>query len=303
MRPSPIVDFRTQGQKALLHRDKGPSRPGALPGVPGDGIRVRGHTRDLDVRTSLVGGGRLGVCPTVAGPDDERPAISLRHLRHQLLAGTGALALLLAACGGTTDEEAQPPPIQEPEPDDEPGGVEVDPDEDGDEGATEDPTADAGAEDDLDDGIDPIAGEATTGPHEADGESGTLVVTDVRVATHDGFDRVVFETDGDGVPGWFVEYAEATAQGSGEPVEVDGEVTLRVAITMVTLPPELPDDLEPWDGERLEGPTGGVVDELVEDTIFEGHHTFFVGLDEERPVLVERFDDPDRVVIDVPHDG
>jgi hypothetical protein len=242
----------------------------------------------------------------VVGADDERSTISLRHVRHQLLAGTGALALLLAACGGTADEEAQPPPIEEAEPDDEPGGVEVDPDVD--EEATEDPAADDGTEDDgtddgVDDGIDPIAGEATTGPDEAEGEWGTLAVTDVRVATHDGFDRIVFETDGDGVPGWFVEYAEATAQGSGEPVEVEGDVTLRVAVTMVTLPPELPEGIEPWDGQRLDGPAGGVVLELVEDTIFEGHHTFFVGLDDERPFLVERFTDPDRVVIDVLHEG
>jgi hypothetical protein len=242
-------------------------------------------------------------CPTLGGANDERSAISLRPVRHQLLAGTSALALLLAACGGTTDEEAQPPPIAEPEADDEPG-VEVDPDEDVDEGATEEPEADDGTDDpEADDGIDPLAGETTTGPDEADGEWGTLAVTDVRVATHDGFDRIVFETDGDGTPGWFAEYAEATAQGSGEPVEVEGEVTLRVAITMVTLPPDLPDDLAPWDGERLDGPAGGVVLEVVEDTIFEGHHTFFVGLDDERPFLVERFDDPDRVVIDVLHEG
>jgi hypothetical protein len=243
----------------------------------------------------------------VVAADDERSGISLRHVRHHLLAGTGALALLLAACGGTTDEEPEPPPIAEPEADDEPGGVAADPDdadEGADEGATEDPAADDGAEDaEVDDGTDPLAGDATTGPDEADGEWGTLAVTDVRAATHDGFDRIVFETDGDGTPGWFVEYAEATAQGSGEPVEVEGAVTLRVAITMVTLPPDLPEDLEPWDGERLDGPAGGVVLELVEDTIFEGHHTFFVGLDDERPFLVERFDDPDRVVIDVFHEG
>jgi hypothetical protein len=256
----------------------------------------------LDVRTGASGGVRRPAPPRWRGADDERSAISLRRVRHQLLAGSSALALLLAACGGTTDEEAQPPPIAEPGTDEEPG-VEVDPEADVDEEATEEPDVDDGTEDPDDDGTDPIAGEPTAGPDETDGEPGTLAVTDVRVGTHDGFDRIVFETDGDGTPGWFVEYAEATAQGSGEPVEVEGEVTLRVAITMVTLPPDLPDDLEPWDGERLDGPAGGIVLEVVEDTIFEGHHTFFVGLDEERPFLVERFDDPDRVVIDVPHEG
>jgi hypothetical protein len=111
----------------------------------------------------------------------------------------------------------------------------------------------------------------------------------------------VFETEGDGVPGWFVEYGDATAQGSGDPVEVEGEVTLRVAIDMVTLPPDLPEGIEVWDGDRLDGPPGGVALEVVEDTIFEGYHTFFVGVDEERPFLVDRFEDPQRVVIDVFH--
>jgi hypothetical protein len=44
-----------------------------------------------------------------------------------------------------------------------------------------------------------------------------------------------------------------------------------------------------------------VVLEVVEDTIFEGIHTFFAGTDEEHPFLVERLDDPQRVVIDVHH--
>jgi hypothetical protein len=225
-------------------------------------------------------------------------------LRQRAVTGFGALALLVAACNGG-DEGAAPPPITEPDDEDDDPGEPVEPDEP--EGTDDtDDTDEPAVPDDgaaIDDGVEMLAGEASTEANEGDGASGTLAVTDVRIATHDGFDRVVFETAGDGVPGWFVDYGEPTSQGSGELIEVDGEVVLRVSVRMVTLPPDLPEDLEPWDGERLDGPAGGVVAELVEDTIFEGHHNFFIGLDRERPFLVDRFEEPDRIVIDLPHDG
>ena len=46
-----------------------------------------------------------------------------------------------------------------------------------------------------------------------------------------------------------------------------------------------------------------MVVEVVSDTIFEGIHTFVIGTTGEQPFLVERFDDPQRVVIDIAHDG
>jgi hypothetical protein len=224
---------------------------------------------------------------------------SIRTVRSRLPVLLAALALGLAACD-PGDDELQPPPVDDPAPDDEPDDDAELLDEDVDtEPAPGDDPADG---DDVEQGAQRLQGEPTTEGAETEGETGTLAVTDVRVATHDGFDRIVFETGGDGVPGWFVDYGEATAQGSGEPVEVAGDVTLRVSVTMVTLPPDLPDDLTPWDAERLDGPVDGVVQEIVEDTIFEGHHAFFVGLDAERPFLVERFEDPHRVVVDVLHE-
>jgi hypothetical protein len=230
------------------------------------------------------------------------------HTRRHAIAGVLALGVVLAACNGdgssTTDGDT-PPPVVEPDAPDEAPGEQVE-DDDGD-GTTDDEQATTGDGDDQavtdDGGVEPLAGEPTTGPADADGEAGTLAVTDVRLASHEGFDRIVFETEGDGVPGWFVEHGEATSQGSGAPVEVDGDANLRVAIDLVTLPPDLPDHLQVWEGERLDGPRGGVVAEVVEDTIFEGIHLFFVGLDRERGFVVDRLEDPDRVVVDVHHDG
>jgi hypothetical protein len=146
-----------------------------------------------------------------------------------------------------------------------------------------------------------LDGEPSTETAEADGEIGTLAVTDVRVGSHDGFDRVVFELEGDALAGWHVRYDdEPTAQGTGEPIAYEGATALAVAIHNVTLPPDLPEDIEHWDG-TVAGAEGGVVTEVVSDTIFEGIHTFVIGTSDERPFLIERLEDPQRVVIDIVH--
>jgi hypothetical protein len=126
-------------------------------------------------------------------------------------------------------------------------------------------------------------------------------VTDVRVASHDGFDRVVFEIGGEGRAGWGVQYQdEARTQGKGEEVDLAGDAVLEVGLRNIAMPFDAPDDVDAYDGpERIDGPAGGAILEIVEDTIFEGQHVFFVGLDTERPFRIARLDDPQRVVIDV----
>lgn len=42
---------------------------------------------------------------------------------------------------------------------------------------------------------------------------------------------------------------------------------------------------------------------MVDDTIFEGIHLLYVGLDDEVPYRIERFEGPQRIVIDLVHDG
>ncbi len=163
------------------------------------------------------------------------------------------------------------------------------------------------------DSVPPIAEDGDTEPKSAEGETGGLdeedrlrpqAVTEVRVATHDGFDRVVFELVSDGgTPGWFLEYGEPRAQGSGELVQIAGDAALTVMIRPVLLPPDLPDDVETWTGPPIDGPAGGVVQEVVGGPIFEGDHQFFIGIDVERPFAVTRLSDPARIVIDIFHTG
>jgi hypothetical protein len=163
-----------------------------------------------------------------------------------------------------------------------------------------DTTEEADDTDDTDD-VAPLDVEATTGQQEEDGEPPMVSVTDVRVAHHGDFDRVVFEIGGDGRAGWGVLYQdEARSQGKGDEVDVAGDAVLEVAVRNVAMPFDAPEDVEAYDGpERIDGPGDGVLREVVEDTIFEGQHVFFLGLDAEVPYRIQRLDDPQRVVIDL----
>lgn len=151
------------------------------------------------------------------------------------------------------------------------------------------------------DGDDVLAPGIDSGPELADGTPPPVSVTDVRLGSHKGFDRVVFEIGGPGHAGWDVRYVnEARSAGSDQPIAVAGDAILRVKLKNVALPPDAPAGVQPWDGpKRLEMPGEGPVVEVVEDTVFEGVHTFFVGVTDRQPFQVNRFGSPERVVIDV----
>jgi len=225
------------------------------------------------------------------------------------MAVVALFAITLLGCSADPDEhDPEDPDTEDP---DQPDGTDdpADPDDgdqagDGDEDtlADEDPESVPPIGDDGD--TEPKSAEGETAGLDADGELRAQAVTDVRLATHDGFDRVVFELVSDGgTPGWFIEYGDPRAQGSGDVVEVTGDATLTVMIRPVLLPPDLPDDVETWEGPPIDGPDSGVVQEVVGGPIFEGDHQFFIGVDEERPFAVTRLSDPARVVIDIFHTG
>ncbi len=139
---------------------------------------------------------------------------------------------------------------------------------------------------------------------EPTGEGETfLSVTDVRVAGHDRYDRVVFDLDGKGSgrPGWRVEYVDqATDDGSGHAVEVDGDAILRVSLSGTAIPTD--SGVEGYTGERTEPEGTDAVDEIVYRYWFEGYTTAFLGVDEgERPFRVFLLENPTRVVVDVQH--
>ena len=136
-------------------------------------------------------------------------------------------------------------------------------------------------------------------PDQQDASAGAQVtVTDIRTGRHDGFDRVVFEVAGEGLPGWDVRYVEdPTAQGSGEPVEVAGAAVLMVTLTGVGYPFDTGvDQFEP--GGPVAGP-GTAVTEVVLGATFEGTTEAFAGTAGESPFRVYLLEGPTRVVVEV----
>ena len=129
-----------------------------------------------------------------------------------------------------------------------------------------------------------------------------VTVTDIRTGEHEGYDRVVFEVDGEGTPGWDVRYVDApTQQGSGNPVEVAGAAVLEVTVTGVGYPFDTGvDQFEP--GGPVAGPGTGVT-EVVLGPTFEGTTQAFVGTTGESPFRVYLLEGPTRIVVEVAHPG
>jgi hypothetical protein len=198
-----------------------------------------------------------------------------------------AATVLLSGCGGGDPDEsaasrttaAAGAPESSATPSD-PGGTD-------DDGATDAPPFPANAEPDTE--------EAST--------DARVTVRDIRIGRHDGFDRVVFEVDGTGTPGWDVRYVDAaSSQGSGNPVEVAGDAVLQVTVTGAGYPYDTgieeyagPDPLAVADTET--------VTEVHFDNTFEGTTVAFVGTAARTPFRVYLLQDPVRIVLEVADAG
>ncbi|MDO4686846.1 MAG: hypothetical protein Q4A92_09875 [Corynebacterium sp.] len=150
-------------------------------------------------------------------------------------------------------------------------------------------------------GLSPL-GDTSLDSHKQEAHQGSsVVITSVRAASHDGFDRIVFETTGPGTPGWIVDYIDnPSQQTSGEPIEVPGDTALEVNVTGTTYPFELGID-NPSIG-RTELNTVLVTD-IVDGGTFEAQSQFIVGIKGGRkPYSVQMLENPTRVVVDVLHE-
>ncbi len=213
-------------------------------------------------------------------------------------AAAGAAVLLaLSACsddGPETPGGASPTtqePTESPSPMPSPTDDETPDDGDGDDDTSRDePTS------------SPSPFRANTEPDTSEpGGGAMLTVTDIRVGEHDGFDRVVFDLDGEGTPGWRVAYVdEALDDGSGKPVEVDGDAILQVVISGTAMP--MDSGVEEYDGATIDPDDTESVEQIVYRFWFEGYTTSFIGVDGERkPFRVFALTDPARVVVDIEH--
>lgn len=124
-----------------------------------------------------------------------------------------------------------------------------------------------------------------------------LMVTDVRIGSHNGFDRVVFDLTGEGEPGWFIDYTvNPTQQGSGNAVKFSGDTALNVNIDGTVYPFDL--GLEDPGIGAVDG-FGGIVSQVVSAGTFEGRSQFVIGLNGKHPYSVTVLQDPHRLVVDV----
>lgn len=159
----------------------------------------------------------------------------------------------------------------------------------------------AAGEDPADLLTEPPPFSASRDPAVSDPSSGAmLTVTDIRISHHDGFDRVVYELDGSGVPGWTVGYvSQAVEEASGMVLEIDGRATLWVALTGSGYPSET--GAVPFSHPTsVRGAGTTVVTEVEGWSAFEGTTGSFIGVaEQELAFRVFLLDHPLRVVVDI----
>lgn len=123
------------------------------------------------------------------------------------------------------------------------------------------------------------------------------VLSAIRTASHTGVDRVVLEFTGTGSPGWDVAYVnEATSQGSGNPITIEGESILKVTATGTTYP----QSGAPGVPAKVAGDGKGNVTEVVNDSTFEGTTVVYIGLKSgQKPFDVLALQSPTRLAVDI----
>jgi hypothetical protein len=138
----------------------------------------------------------------------------------------------------------------------------------------------------------PITGTAT--------DPVTANYTDVRVGTHDGYDRVVIEF-ADGVPEMSLERAEPPflQDASGIPLDVQGDSVLKLIMRNATALTESGEIS--YDGPRDFDPGFPQLVDVLAGGDFEAMTTWYIGLNDEACVRAFALSDPDRLVIDVEH--
>lgn len=154
----------------------------------------------------------------------------------------------------------------------------------------------------TDNGASSMEGAATTPVSVPWSDSPKAALKSIRVASHEGSDRVVFEFDG-AMPGYLVQYVPGplTEDPSDNPIALKGDKILLVTMSQASMTKEGADGAYEmvYNGpNRIDGP-GNSVAELVDAGDFEGMLTWAIGTNGERPFKVTTLESPTRLVIDV----
>lgn len=139
-------------------------------------------------------------------------------------------------------------------------------------------------------------GTAAVRVRRADGMVPALV-TGVRVARHDGFDRVVVDFKGD-IPGYTVRWtSKVETEGAGKAIDLKGGRALHVMLIPAVAHTE--EGTPTWSGTSAEPLTA--VTGIVSTGDFEGHVGIALISDRTRTFRVKEYTGPSRLVIDVGH--
>lgn len=144
------------------------------------------------------------------------------------------------------------------------------------------------------------AGDYSTQAAEATpGDGSYLGIKDVRIGSHDGFDRIVIEFIGEGEPGYWVRYEDMpTQQGSGNPISVSGAHKLAIDVRGTGYPFDFNVEDYPTGPVKPEGTSA--ISEVRGFGTFEGSTQYVAGVDGEcRPFKVFKAQNPTRLIIDI----
>ncbi len=126
------------------------------------------------------------------------------------------------------------------------------------------------------------------------------LLTEVRAAKHDGFDRVVFELGRGSPPGYHLEYVDRPVRqcGSGEPTPIAGDAWLEVRLEPASAHTTSGD---PTIAHREQMVGLPVVLELEQTCDFEAQVVWVLGVKKPNKYRVSTLDEPLRLVVDVKH--
>jgi len=193
------------------------------------------------------------------------------------------LGLALAGCGGDDEGDARTTAATTPATTTAPAAT------------TTTPTATTPAA-----GVDPLDGAGTKPVTAPATNKETALLTAVRAARHEGYDRVVFEFR-NALPGYDVRYVRRPVRqdGSGKVVPVDGAAVVRVRMENA-LDADLrkPDAPMTYTGPARFSPGTPEVAELVRAGGFEGVLTWVAGLRDRVDFRVTTLQSPARLVVD-----
>lgn len=199
----------------------------------------------------------------------------------------GLAAALLAACtSGSGTQSPTPTPVATPTP-----GASPD--------VTEGPSGTPLQSD------DPLGEFICNGSISGSATIGRALIVDVRVGTHDGYDRIVFEFVGEtepALPEFVVGPAEPPfyEEGSGFEIEVDGQSFVGITLRGGTRQSETGGST--YDGPTEFEPDHPALRHLVEGGDFEAQSVWYAGLATDQPCIrVITLQDPSRLVVDVQH--